>query len=68
MDKKKENNEIQYLVEWKSFSSDHNEWMPDSQFSDFWKINEFTNSFYPKDDQQTTPPKAKKTLVSPNQL
>jgi len=32
--------------------------MPDSQFSDFWKINEFTNSFYPKDDQQTTPPKA----------
>jgi hypothetical protein len=79
LDKRKENNEIQYLVKWKSFSSDHNEWVPESQFSDFKKINEFNNSFYPKDDQQTTPLEAAastgkrrgrppKTLVSPNQL
>jgi len=79
LDKRKENNEIQYLVKWKSFSSDHNEWVLESQFSDFKKINEFNNSFYPKDDQQTTPlevaastgkrrGRPPKTLVSPNQL
>ena len=79
LEKRKENDETQYLVKWKSFSSDHNEWVPESQFSDFRKINEFNNSFYPKDDQQTTPlepststgrrrGRPSKKLISPNQL